>query len=512
MAELSAFPRESGSEPLFYRRMSIPAIAGFAAGAFFAAMVLIEAAMGFRSGTPVLLNPILQAIPAAGIGLSLLALFRIGRSEGTLAGRGLALGGLWLNALVGLGYFAYYGATYVAIRQQADEFVVRWFQKLGQGKIIYAFLDTQPPALRRVNPEDLSEIEIRFNQPMRPPGTSVASAKGMLDIFRSHDYVKAISNSGSDIRVEPLGVTDWGFKNGAYRVERLYRVTTRDGVYEILVPAAGTTSEKHEFEGRQWNIAFVESKLKRTDASELAVKVQSLRLESSRFAYAWMEKIQGGKLTSAYLDTRRPEERTRLHSEFRRAGTAQSAAILAASLFPRMGGPAASCLGLAATGDFGFARGQYLPGYAARFERSEFVDTKKFFASDPSARESVLSAVQELLSAARGEPRVGQIEVDPDSGYQSWATDDEQRLIFPHDCRFLVVAKGFEAGNNHAYAAGAVITVESGPHALEGSKEKNWRILRFELVKAGETTLPGMNRLRKSPAKKGPGKVIPKAK
>jgi hypothetical protein len=514
MAELTAFPKDSGSEPVFYRRMSGFAIAGFVAGAFFTVYILIEAAVGFRSGDPVLLSPLMQAIPIAGIVLSLIALLAISRSEGTLGGRGLAVWGVWLSLVVGLGYIAYYGATYAAVRQQADDFVVRWFQKLAQGKIAWAFLDTQSPSLRlRANPENLPEIEIRFNQVLRPTGTSGAEAKGMFDIFRGTDWVKGISYSGSDIQIEPLGVSDWGYTNREYKVRRLYRITSRDGVYEILVPAVGTESERHEFEGRQWNIAFPETKLASSKLSESAARINSLRSDASRFATAWMLKIQRGELTSAYLDTQPPEQRDEIHARFRRARTARLSANLTAASLPQLGGPAAVCLNFAPISDFGFARALYLPGFASRFQRSELVDTKKLYTADPTAREAVVTAVQGLLSVARADLRLGQIDVDASSGHQPWETDSQDRLISPHDCRFLVVSKGFDEGNQHAYAGEAVITVESGPGVvLKGAKEMNWRIMRLELVKASETTLPGMNRLPGKSSKTAPGKLIPKAK
>src|SRR5262245_54983876 len=122
MVELSAFPEDRGSKPQFYRRLSGFAIAGFAAGLFFTVCLGWQAALALRSGSPVFLYPVIQAVPPIGVILSLIALLVIGRSEGTLAGRWLALSGMWLSLVAGLGYYAYYGATYIAVRQQADSF------------------------------------------------------------------------------------------------------------------------------------------------------------------------------------------------------------------------------------------------------------------------------------------------------------------------------------------------------------------------------------------------------
>jgi hypothetical protein len=117
-----------------------------------------------------------------------------------------------------------------------------------------------------------------------------------------------------------------------------------------------------------------------------------------------------------------------------------------------------------------------------------------------------------LLSGTGGEPRLGQFDLDANSGHQPWEWGPEDRLISPHDCRFVALSKNYDAGNRHAYAGEAVITVESGPGALKAGPEKSWRIVRFEVVKATETTLPGMSGAPGARAKKGPSKIIPKSK
>src|SRR5947208_10532966 len=155
MADSTTFPEEHVVEPLVYRRVSGFAIAAIIVACCYGLIVLIACVSGLSKGTPVLLAPWLQAVSVLGTLLALAALVHIRRSEGTVAGGKLAFWSLLLSVFFGLGYAAYYVATYFAIRQQADNFTQSWFKKLEEGKINQAFLQGQNPATRQhVNPDD----------------------------------------------------------------------------------------------------------------------------------------------------------------------------------------------------------------------------------------------------------------------------------------------------------------------------------------------------------------------
>src|SRR5262245_13536477 len=115
-------PPPSG-EPLTYKPLSGLALAGFAAGALFALLVLASTAVGLVKGVPFFFPLWTLLLAAAGVVLSLLGQGQIKNSEGTRAGLGLARAGLWLSVFAGLGYFAYYSVTGLALTSQADAFL-----------------------------------------------------------------------------------------------------------------------------------------------------------------------------------------------------------------------------------------------------------------------------------------------------------------------------------------------------------------------------------------------------
>jgi len=515
MTEMKQFPEQSSEELVFYRRVSGFAIAGFAAGAIFAAYLLIQAAVGLRNpGSPILVHPAMQAIPAVGIILSLIALLLIGRSEGTLAGRGLAIWGAGLSLVFGLGYLAYYGTTYVATSQQADAFVTRFFkEKLAQGKLYYAFLDTQHPAIRkRANPDNPAEMDTRFNSPMRPQGTSASGSKGFIDMFRDTDFVKAIMQAKGEVSVEPLGVSDWDFKTDAYKVQRLYRITTPTVAHEVLITSLGLESSKHEFEGREWQIVFPESKVRKTTLTETGMRLQQLEQESTKFAREWMVKVLSGQLVGAFLETQSPEERKSVGTT---AAVGLLGAIVSGFTPTQLGGPAAGALRLSVGTDFELGRALYLKKYDSLFHRMEIVNAQGISAGDPKGREVVLDTLRELLSAPGAPPRVGGLDVGLDTSRKSWDIDAEHRLNLPHSLKFLVGPRDFQIGKGQAYACEAIITVQAGPGALESSSEPNWTVAGIELVKVEEAVIPGVTRPTSAPAgapaRGAPGKARPKA-
>jgi hypothetical protein len=494
MSELSAFPKDSGSEPQFYKRLSGFAIAGFAAGAFFAICLAVQTALGLHRGEPVLLHPVIQAVPVAGIILSLIALLVISRSEGTLAGRWLALSGMWLSLVAGLGYYAYYGATYMAVRQQADEFVNRYFKDLAAGKTTRAFLQTQDPAIRStVNPDDIDAVYLRFNQPLLS-----GSAKGMLDIFRATEYIRSISNCG-EVEITPLGVTDLDYKAGAYKVGRLYRVATPAVVFEVHVIALGTESARYEFEGRQWNIVFPECGVRSTNLTRLGTQVTALRQQASEFAQTWIYKLFRKELTAAFLDTQKPEEREKIRGRF--ILLYLSGALASASC---QAGPVASFALVAPAADNELARDLYLtreigvsPDYIDYFHRAGILDIKQFRPTDNAARDVTLQALRELFAGTGASPPIGGIFVSPESSLEGWQKTSDNRLISPHDLDFVIMSK--ERRDVPTHTGAAIITVESNAGALDGATP-SWRISRFELTRA-YPGVPGMGATEPGPAK-----------
>src|SRR5437879_1991684 len=115
---------ERPGEPLVYRPLSLPAVAGFGLACLYALVVVIGTAAALIGGAPALLpSPFFPVVLLAAV-LSLLALWQIRNSEGTRAGAALAQWGLWISILAGLGYGAYRLAASLAVTSQANQFVM----------------------------------------------------------------------------------------------------------------------------------------------------------------------------------------------------------------------------------------------------------------------------------------------------------------------------------------------------------------------------------------------------
>ncbi|HEV8061088.1 MAG TPA: hypothetical protein VGP68_14505, partial [Gemmataceae bacterium] len=140
MAESTAFPKPREANDAGYRRVSGFAIAGLVVGILFVLFLLVQAIVGMMAHTTVLLPLWFEFIAVLGVALSLIGARSIRRADGTLAGMRIAQCGLWISLVTGLAYGAYYGATYLAVRQQADAFTEEWFDKIRKGKVNEAFL------------------------------------------------------------------------------------------------------------------------------------------------------------------------------------------------------------------------------------------------------------------------------------------------------------------------------------------------------------------------------------
>lgn len=477
MADPTTFPEEHVGEPLVYRHISGFAIAALIVACGYALIVLVACASGLHKWVPVLLSPWIQSLAVVGAGLSLVALLHISRSEGTVAGTKLAVWSLLISVFFGLGYGAYYVATYFAIRQQADDFTKRWLRKLEDGKINHAFLDTQDPAVRqRINPEDEDAINARFAAGM----SRMMAGKTPLEAFRENKIVHLVAQGGAATRVTPLGVSDWEYAGGGYRVARTYQIETAEGVFETQITAKGSESKAREYEGREWQILSGGTQIVREQPSELGREILGLEEQSNQFIEQWGDKLVSGRLEEAYLDTLEPTERSALAVDFARRRGAVHTLALGVSMVK----PLAACLLLAwaeSPDADELARQLLLPGYAARFSHQGILRTDKFRAPDVEAKDHILKAVKAMFSPVRtGDPRLLGLKPGFGSGYYTW-TIDHERLRLPHDCRLAI-----GVGGRFKYSALATITVESDPGPLKADRKPAWRIISVELMNGEE--------------------------
>jgi hypothetical protein len=479
MADPTTFPEEHVREPLVYRHISGFAIASLIVACSYAAIVLVLCIAGVARSMPVLLSPWVQFLAVIGAGLALAALVQVRRSEDTVAGGKLALWGLLISVFFGLGYGAYYAATYFAIRHQADTFTERWLQKLAQAKINHAFLDTQDPANRQhVNPEDEDALNARFPAPM----ARALVNRSPLDSFRENKLVHVVVQGGPATRVTPLGLKDWEYRNGGYQVIRTYRLETEEGAFEAQITAVGSVSKTREFEGREWRIVPGGTQLQLEELSPRAKEILVLREQSSQFLEEWGNKLISGRLEEAYLDTREPAERAALAREFDRRRAALPVLALGLAAIDPWAGP--WFVLWAASPDFNeLARQLFLPGYTDLFHRHGILQTDKFRAGDVETKDQILSALKGLFGPVRAEDaHLLSLKPGLGSGFQVWKVERD-RLQLPHDCRLSIA----EAGK-FRYAALATITVESDPGPVTASRKPIWRIRSMEPMSGEDVT------------------------
>ncbi len=306
--------------PLVYRPLSGLAIIGMACGVLFASIALFSVAVLFFKRDPIFLPDWLLVLPVAGAILCVLALRQIRNSEDTRAGATLARWGLWLSVLAGLGSATFSAFTGLAIKQQANHFLLvkgdgtGFFPRLLDGDVNGAFLLTQTfVRRRRANPQDERGMEFEFDTPLDD-----RSPKGELSQFREADLVRALQqSSGPPAQVEPLGVRQWTYddKLKAYTVERLYRVSTADMVFDFLVKVQSIDGDVPG-EGRKWRVVWRGGEVPNRKLTDLGEKKGKLRLSAARFAGGWLVNMYGRQFFFGYLATVPPAERARRLSLF----------------------------------------------------------------------------------------------------------------------------------------------------------------------------------------------------
>jgi hypothetical protein len=298
-----------------YRPLSIMAIASLALAVLFALVLILSGLEGLRRGAPVFLPLWFLALPLTGVVLGLLAQWRIRTSEGTLAGTALARWGVRLGLLTGLGYWSYDFFTGLALQQQANNFLTveepdsGFFPRLLKGDLNRAFLLTQPYTRRssRINPDDNRVMELEFDRP------SHESRFGQLTRFRTSEFVQSVLQAGREGRqIQSLGAKSWKYDAGRYRVERIYRISTREGDTDLVVPAMAENDTLSG--GRKWFVLW--EKVERLPSSQrtpLGDVLQKMRQTANSFMQPWAkgasagQGVQPGIKDESPKDLREPE-------------------------------------------------------------------------------------------------------------------------------------------------------------------------------------------------------------
>jgi hypothetical protein len=352
--------------PETYRPLSLLALVGFGAAVLYAVIVAVVGAIALFNRSPWLMPTWTFLIPFAALVVCWLARSRIRDSEETLSGLAFTTWGVRLAAIAGVLYGFYYAFTFIAVRLQAIDCADQFFAQLQQDRPEKAFLFAMGEPIRDVEDSELRNmVESRFNSPMSQSG-------GNYDQFRRTSFVRAILISGAQSTITPVGVTDWGYDKGGYRVVLKYHVATPLVEFDMNVGTLGQDSPPGESRGRQWRLLLSQgetnilpSTMKMTSGGE---DIMSDARMAWNFASAWQERINRMAWDEAYLDTLDPAQRERL-LQGRRTVRLRSTAPLA--------GPGALGLYDEAGRDFLASREKLTEGKLFRIDDKRFWTNKK---------------------------------------------------------------------------------------------------------------------------------------
>ena len=253
--EALSAPEPASSET--YQPLSLLAMAGFGLSLIYALVVLIGAAVALLGHIPWLMPYWTFLIPLAVFVVCWAARTRILNSEGTLTGLGFTTWGVRLAVLISVTYAAYYFATFLAVRKPAINCANDFLQKIKDGRLDLAFLQSQDVKIKGKDKNILrEEIEARFNQ---PAGMAAMIQPGAYSRFCQEHFVRYIEIDGDKAITTPSGVASWEFEKGGYRVVLNYHVATSLVEYDLKVDTFGRDPKPGEEKGTKWQVLLARS-------------------------------------------------------------------------------------------------------------------------------------------------------------------------------------------------------------------------------------------------------------
>ncbi len=284
------------TESLVYRPVSGWAIAGFTVGLLFSALVAVCAVLGLMQGNPVFFPSWILILPIGGLALALIGQKHIRDSEGTRVGAKLASVGLWLSLISGLSYIAYYLGTTLAIESQANSFLMDkaedsgFFARLREGApgVNTAFLLTLPATRRgSAAPDDIKAMIDLYDLNKEDPGA--------FTFFSEVPLVRALHGDlGKNAEITPLGVLGWKYVEGRYKVDRLYRIRTKEIDADAVISVQSTEAES-KGQGRRWFVSMRESGLKdKIELTPVGRGLKKLRFDARLVLEQWAADLFNG--------------------------------------------------------------------------------------------------------------------------------------------------------------------------------------------------------------------------
>jgi hypothetical protein len=237
-----------------YRPLSLLAILGFCLGVLFAGVISVFAVIALFTRTPFFPPLGVFLIPAVVCGICWLARQNIRQSENTLSGEQLALWGLGLSVVVTVLFAAYYGATYLAVSQQAGVFADRWIEAMKEGNAERAFwyliepgqrVSIPQPAAGARDPKVRTILEVKFG----------GGGKGLsFPEFRRGPLLTVFRQGKTATVLRRIGVTEWTYDKGSYDVTLRYHLESPEAATDLIVTVSSQEAVPGEEEGRQWYI------------------------------------------------------------------------------------------------------------------------------------------------------------------------------------------------------------------------------------------------------------------
>jgi hypothetical protein len=444
--------RDAAAGPA-YRPLSLTAVVGFALAVLYGVFVVLGSLFTFMTGDHFLLPSWTLLLPVSVILISLLGRAAINASEGALGGAKLANWGIGLTVVCALGYWSYYAATMLALRQQSVAFAdAQFIPALRQGNIEKAFLLTFTPPRPEMPAADLRKfIEQNINM---PPSLK---SPGRFTIFSQTDYVHMMQMGLEATKVDLVSVGVPTQERGGMEVALRYRVQTPAKSFDLQVVTRALESAS----GREWQVmenktgTVMNSTAWNPDGSVLFQKNEPAARE---FANGWLAKIASKLDTEgAYLGTLPPDLRARLAPKLKGKGDAQLAREAANDPELR----------------------DYLAGLNA-FRTGGVVraDPNLFWAPD-NARDKVVEAVKKKFLTAYATNGWATLALAP----PLWEVKDK-KVRFYYDLYIVLLPE---------YMAGARLVLEANADPLTADVAADpdaWRVVSIDMLRSHAAPKP----------------------
>jgi len=285
--------------------------------------------------------------------------------------------------------------------------------------------------------------------------------------------VQMLRQGGADTTVRPLGVTDWGYRNGGYEVRQNYEVTTPEAVFTLSLLVRGKEVRGKEYEGRQWQVAPQSlDRVADLRATEVGQKTARVRTSTEGFLRGWQGAIMARQFDEAYFGTLPPA-----HREAARAAWHRKAACLAA--FAGGGAGAGGWGGLTAAALAARGRQATMPGYAAFAGGGLFrLDPKRFWPADPKRQAEVQRWARWVFDPPASGLKPAHFELEPRPPYFVGRKDGHYVCEHAAVLYLLPLRLTVEA----------VLYLECDADAVDEGRPPAWRVRGVDLLRSRDMT------------------------